>query len=514
MKSRLIDHISSQELNETHIRTDYSIYAMNQVSRILKNGINDQAITRKEVEAITIDGATSLDLDDAIWGERTRDGYCVWIHISDVSEAVPIFSPLDIEALRRTTSVYRRDHILDMFPPELSNNTFSLDPYGAKKLTLTLQIDIDNEWKVKNHSFYESRFSNMKRYDYENFWEDFTNPDCENFSTLQLLKEISDKLRRQRLLNWWIVGWQDDDRRISLWWWNRNKTRDDSATTHISHDIIESFMVLANVSIGQHLVDAGVPTILKRHDSLDERSYYHHSPGSFHAGLWMTNYTHFTSPIRRYIDLVIHRTMKALQRWEELPYTIEDNKFIAKHSNNTRWKIETLGAQIDIETRWQEFMKRAEKRLWRPLEVYDMKPYIRNTVHRSMKLPKVMKESIANLIMKGNTSFWTWALGIMLLGKDNDLKHLMKKRILEDRVLSPRWFLSILTQTQILLWEGTIFELDEHEESWNYSTKITCRWVVVARAKWILKNHKNMEDLRYACRRELIENLFEYFINN
>jgi ribonuclease R len=130
MKSRLIDHITPEAFQETYIRTDYSAYAMNQVSRILKDGVNDQAVSRREVEAITIDGATSLDLDDAIWVERTENGYCLWVHISDVSEAIPIFSPLDIEALHRTTSVYRKDHILDMFPPELSNNTLSLDPYG------------------------------------------------------------------------------------------------------------------------------------------------------------------------------------------------------------------------------------------------------------------------------------------------------------------------------------------------------------------------------------------------
>jgi len=130
MKSRLIDHISSEAFQKTFIRTDYSAYAMNQVSRILKYGIDDQAVSRREVEAITIDGANSLDLDDAVWGERTRDGYCVWVHISDVSEAIQMFSPLDLEALQRTTSIYRRDHILDMFPPELSNNILSLDPFG------------------------------------------------------------------------------------------------------------------------------------------------------------------------------------------------------------------------------------------------------------------------------------------------------------------------------------------------------------------------------------------------
>jgi hypothetical protein len=511
MKSRLTDHISPDAFNETYVRTDYSAYAMNQVSRILKHGIDDQAVSRQEVEAITIDGATSLDLDDAIWVERTENGYYLWVHISDVSETIPIFSPLDIEALHRTTSIYRKDHILDMFPPELSNNTLSLDPYGWKKLTMTLQIDLDDQWSVTNHSYYESRFTNLKRYDYEGFWEDFVNPESEHHDTLHLLKEVSDKLRAKRIQDWWILNWTDDGRRLNIWW-EIERSSNIPATTRISHDIIESLMVLANVTTWQHLVDAWVPTLLKRHDSLDERSFYHHTPNSIHAWLWMTNYTHFTSPIRRYIDLIIHRTIKALERWDEVPYTTEDVKFVAKHSNNTRWKVETLWAQIDLDTRGQDFMKRTERRLWRPLEVYDMKPYIRNSTHKSLKLPGVMKDSIAELIEGGDTSFWTWALGIILLWKDDDLKILMKKRILEDWVLTNTWFLNILSQTQILRWEGTIFELDTHEESWNYSMKITCKWIVVAKSKWTMKWFSDIKDLKHSCRKKLIGELFDYYI--
>lgn len=511
MKSRLTDHIRPETFNETYIRTDYSAYAMNQVALILRDGLDDQAVSRKEVEAITIDGATSLDLDDAVWVERTGNGYCIWVHISDVSEAIPIFSPLDIEALHRTTSIYRGDHILDMFPPELSNSVLSLDPHGWKKLTLTLQMDLDDQWKVTNYDYYESRFTNIKRYDYEGFWEDFVNPEAEHHKTLHLLKEVSDKLRARRLQAGGMLNWSDDERRLSIWW-DQWRNPNMPATTRISHDIIESLMVLANGTTWQHLVDSQTPTLLKRHDALDERSFYYHGPDSFHAGLGMRNYTHFTSPIRRYIDLIIHRNIKALRRWEESPYAIEDVKFAAKHSNNTRWKVETLWAQIDLDTKAQDFMKRTERRLGRPLQVYDMKPYIRNSTHKSLKLPQVMKESIAELIQGWDTSFWTWAIGVILLWRDNDLKLLMRKRILEDRALTNTWFLNILTQTQILRWEGTIFELDTHEESWNFSMKLSCKWTVVAKSKWTMKGFADIKDLRHACKTELIERLFDFYV--
>ena len=512
MESKLVQHVSADVFNETYIQTQYSDYAMQQVQKILDDWIQDQAVSRAEMQALTIDGATSLDLDDAIWAEKTQDWYCVWIHISDVSEAIPIFSPLDIEALHRTTSIYRKEHILDMIPSELSNNALSLDPIGGKKLTVTLQIDLDNEGKVKNHSFYESRFTNLKRYDYESFWEDFVNPEAQNYSTLQLFKEISDKLRTNRIKSWWLLDWSDTSRKMQIWSETRQETHT-PATTRIAHDIIESLMVLANGTTWQHLVDKNVPILLKRHDSLDERSYYHHKANAQHRWLAMVNYTHFTSPIRRYVDLVIHRIIKALQRGEEIPYTTEDMKFIGTHSNNTRWKIETLGAQTDLNVKGQDFMSRMEKRLWRPLEVFDMKVYIRNTVDRSLKLPKVMMDSILELIKNWKPSYWTWALWIILLGKDDDLKLIMKERILQDWVLSLTSFLNILTETQILVWEGTIFEVETHQEAGNYSMKVLCKWVVVAKSKGIIKHYESMSDLQYACRKDLIENLFDYYIN-
>jgi exoribonuclease R len=66
----------------------------------------------------------------------------VFIHISDVTEAIKIYSPLDLEALKRTTSIYRKERVLNMFPPELANDLLSLDENG-KKLTLSMQIELD-----------------------------------------------------------------------------------------------------------------------------------------------------------------------------------------------------------------------------------------------------------------------------------------------------------------------------------------------------------------------------------
>lgn len=511
MYSRLRDHIDFWE--DAYVRTLYSPYAKNQVSRILRLGIDDQAVSRKEVEAVTIDGATSLDLDDAIWAEKTKSGYCIWIHISDVSEAIPIFTPLDREALQRTTSIYRKDNILDMIPPELSNNVLSLDPIWGKKLTMTLQIDFDENLQVKSHNFYESRFTNLKRYDYESFGEDFTNPESTHFSTLQLFKEISDKLRAQRLERWWILDFQDGDRNLSLWKKEVKETHI-SYSAQVAHNIIEAFMVQANWTTGTHIAHSPcIPGIYKRHDNLKERSYYNHVPDSLHTGLGIPNYTHFTSPIRRYIDLVIHRIIKSILRNEDCPYRLDDTKLISQHVNNTRWKIDVYGWQIDREAKGVYFMERARERLWRPLEVYDMKVHIRNTTEKSLSLPKVMKDSIIERIENGNMSNWTWAVGIILLWKDKELKQAMSEAIVGENKMSPMRFLSVLKETRVTLWEESIFEIDETEDATSYTIKILCKWKVVAKWKGTIKQYGDIWHLRYESRKKAIKNLFDYFID-
>lgn len=143
-QSKILDHIAGDTHHDGIIRVEYSPFASNQARLIAKDGVDDQAVMRKYQEGISIDGIESLDLDDAIWAERTSFGYAVFVHISDVTEAVPTYSPLDIEALKRTTSIYRKDGVINMFPPSLSQNLLSLNEDG-EKLTLSMRIELDHE---------------------------------------------------------------------------------------------------------------------------------------------------------------------------------------------------------------------------------------------------------------------------------------------------------------------------------------------------------------------------------
>jgi hypothetical protein len=511
MRSRLQDHVV--DLHSPHLTLgSHTKYSLNQVSWILKC-VNDGAPERKSVQGITIDWINSLDLDDAVWIEKTtQGGYCVWIHISDVSEVIPIFSPLDIEALHRTTSIYRRDTIHNMFPCELVNGVLSLDPNWQEKLTCTLQIDVNKEGDIENYDLYESRFTNLRRYDYESFWSDYVNLESEHFTTLRLLNELSTKLRVKRILQWWLLHFWDDDRRLFL---DDTKKRHEHATAaaKVSHDIIESLMVLANTTVWNHLAQhPWVPSLYRRHDVLNESSFYYHKPCQ-HAGLKVENYTHFTSPIRRYIDLVIHRVLKALIRWDDVPYTQPDVQFIAVHANNVRLLVDTYWSQIDKETRGHEFIEKIEHRLWRPPLVCDMKMTIKKNTVEEKRLPKAILQAISDNIQSKPRDTWIWSVGVILLSRETDLKKLLKDTILNHTGMRVRWFLNVLWQTRITLWEDPIFTIEEQELEGQYHIQILCRGVSIVTNSCDVLWDNAYRDLPHQCRRECVWQLFDFFID-
>ena len=272
-------------------------------------------------------------------------------------------------------------------------------------------------------------------------------------------------------------------------------------------------MVLANTIVWNHLAkQPWVPNLYRRHDSPNEDSFYYGKPCQ-HAGLRVRNYSHFTSPIRRYADLVPHRVLKALIREDDFPYTQQDIRCIAGHVNNVWFLVRTYWSQIEKESRGFDFIEKARTRLGRPPLLSDLKTYLKVKVSRSNKLPHAISQAIADNINNQPRDTWIWAVWVILLSQETELKELLKDKILNHVGLRIRGFLNVLWQTRITLWEDPIFVVDESEQEGEYSIRIFCKGALISQNSCVIWNDKKQRDLPHQCRREAVEKLFNYFID-
>jgi len=309
---------------------------------------------------VTIDGKDAKDLDDAI-SLTVKDGfYHLGVHIADVSHYVQEGSLIDDEAYRRSTSSYLADRVIPMLPHLLSNDLCSLNP-NELKLTLSCNMILDMDAKVVSHEIKKSYLISKKRltYDEVNHYlknnQTLHNHDVEQMLTT--MNELSQKLKKIRALRGEIefesseLGFIVDDKGRVLDVYER-KTDD-------AEELIESFMLIANETVAFHMHEAKLPSIYRIHENPDvtklktalqtvaklgfpvnlkqigspkplqiltkntsdtpygyivhmlllramQKAKYSNELAP-HYGLGATYYAHFTSPIRRYPDLILHR---------------------------------------------------------------------------------------------------------------------------------------------------------------------------------------------------------------
>jgi len=366
---------------------------------------------------VTIDGERARDFDDAVSIERRPDGkIMLWVHIADVSFYVPWDSPLDKEAYNRGTSVYLPDRVIPMFPEKLSNHICSLNP-REDRLTLTAEMLFDAEGNRLNYKIYESVINSNERMTYtlvKKILEDQEAGPTERYRGLiesfHLMKELCLKLRAKRTKRGSIdFDLPEPEIIIDL----QSKTIDIViAERNIAHQIIEEFMLAANETVAQHMGSKELPFIFRVHESpsedkiLDFNEFisgigYSHKvdpqqPKTFqkllktlegkpeetlinqlllrsmkqarystenlgHFGLASQHYTHFTSPIRRYPDLIVHRLIKETSkkhriredRSSQLAMTLQD---IAKRSSE-RERVAMEAEREVIELKKLEYMQ-------------------------------------------------------------------------------------------------------------------------------------------------------------
>ena len=358
----------------------------------------------------TIDGADSKDFDDAVSIELLDNGnYLLGVHIADVTHYVREDGPLDMEALKRGTSVYLIDQVIPMLPKALSNGICSLNPH-EDRLTLSVDMELTPDGTVVNHEIYESVINSAERLVYDDVSDLLEKNDSEigdRYAHIReelfMMNNLAVRLSKNRH-DRGSLDFDLDEADITLD--ERGMPSDISiAKRRSANKLIEEFMLLANETVAEHFYWLQVPFIYRVHEkpALDKmeklkvflRSFgitIRGSAGSMHPkaissilddvkgrphenvvnsvtlrsmqkafystecaghfGLSLKYYCHFTSPIRRYPDLMIHRIIKYCMR----------NGISEKTSKHFRKKAEEAAEQSSLaERRAVEAEREVEK---------------------------------------------------------------------------------------------------------------------------------------------------------
>ena len=384
-------------------------------ARKINTTINKEEISKRRdlrnLPIITIDGDDAKDLDDAVYVEKLKNGnYRLIVSIADVSFYIPEGSPLDVEAYKRGNSVYLVDRVLPMFPQEISNGICSLNP-NEDKLTFTCEMEIDKNGKTISYDTYKSVIKTAYRMTYTNVnkmiagdeWalKEYAPIKDMVMEMLELSKLIREVKHKRGSIDFDIPEIKlvlNEKGKVD---YIKRRERGES------EKIIEDFMIAANEAVAEKLFWLEIPSVYRTHEKPDmERirtlnetlakfKYRIHSldeihPKQFqqiiedskerginlivhkmilmalkqakytmdnfgHFGLASSYYTHFTSPIRRYADLTVHRILNSVLHGypskKTVAKNIEELPEVCSHISKTEraaMKVEEESVKIKL----------------------------------------------------------------------------------------------------------------------------------------------------------------------
>lgn len=371
----------------------------------------------RDVVMVTIDGEDAKDLDDAVSLTKEEDLYHLGVHIADVSNYVQYNSALDKEALKRGTSVYLADRVIPMLPKKLSNGICSLNA-GEDRLALSCLMDIDKKGRVVSHRIVESVIHVKERMSYTNVKKILLQEDEELEKRYEELlpmffqmKELSELLRNRRKKRG-AIDFDFPESKLVLD--EKGKVVDIySYEQNIATRLIEDFMLAANETVAEEYCMLGLPFVYRTHEnpdmekmetvlemvhqagikvkkgketispkevqkilkelegmecepffarlilrSMKQAKYTVEDTG--HFGLAAKYYCHFTSPIRRYPDLQIHRIIKETLRGKMTEAKIQHYKGILEEVARQSSAMERRAEEVERETikmKKAEYMK-------------------------------------------------------------------------------------------------------------------------------------------------------------
>ncbi len=310
-------------------------------------------------QVITIDPDDAKDFDDAICLEKiSPEQWRLWVHIADVSHYVKPGTALDVEAEKRGNSTYLVDRVIPMLPEALSNELCSLKP-DVDRLTKCVEFLVSHDGRVLNTKFYSAVIHSQRRFAYGEVLEILQRAPSDDpiEQMLHQAHELAQKIRRLRFKNGTLdLDFPETKIRLDE---HGKILRIEKNENDVSHQLIEEYMLLANEAVATRLMSLRTPAIYRIHEEPDARRLqeyraevlaHHVACGNLsqtsevqkllqklgtlpigqalkigflkslmraryaveplgHYGLAKKKYTHFTSPIRRYADLVVHRAL-------------------------------------------------------------------------------------------------------------------------------------------------------------------------------------------------------------
>ena len=386
--------------------TDESIQ---QVEQFSQDDIQQQLTHRndlRELHFVTIDGSDAKDFDDAVYCEPRENGWRLWVAIADVSFYVEPDTALDQEARTRGTSVYFPERVIPMLPEALSNELCSLKP-DVDRLCMVCEMFINQSGELKSYKFYDAVMRSSARLTYDEVQRLLYEKDKETraqlehlLQDLENLQAVYNSLRRQRKKR----GAIDFDTKETLFEFDKDKKIKAILPRERfqAHMIIEECMIVANVAAAKFITRKKLPTLFRVHEEpttgklrdmrefleslgvgfskakkpkpsdymavikkVSQRKDKHiiemmllrsmaqavYSPDSIgHFGLALSLYAHFTSPIRRYPDLIIHRTIRHLLTGENkvsFPLSQNDLVLLGEHCSMCERRADDATRDVD-----------------------------------------------------------------------------------------------------------------------------------------------------------------------
>lgn len=349
-----------------------------------------QRLDLSKLLCCTVDPEDAKDFDDAVSFEKTSDGYLLGVHIADVSHYVEEGTPLDAEAFRRGTSVYLLDTVAPMLPHVLSNGLCSLQE-GKRRFAFTVIVKLNKDFKGENYKLFKSLIVSKRRFTYEEVQEIIDTKKGDFSKEVLLMNAAAKKITERRIRESSI---DFESKEIKFLFNKKGKVKEIILKERLdSMRMVEEFMLIANRAVTEFVHYTGdrhqsrYPFIYRVHDLPDKdklgelsnfiRQFGYNinlqnkneirkltnavkgKPEEYiinslllrsmakaiyttenigHYGLGFPNYTHFTSPIRRYPDLIVHRMLYAYMDVQQNPNTAKKHfgrklDEICKHSS-------------------------------------------------------------------------------------------------------------------------------------------------------------------------------------